>query len=415
MINVGVVHIPPPPGSSPSHALHLPLDEHPNPEHSSRRSSVIRRPLVLGNWASDLLLQSVGLPPDADVHRVYSFCARSHPEAEPFVRALWFRPDSLPENTQFLRSLQALALRSEQLFGSCCPSHVSSEQTHSGGYVELGAGVMPGRGRESVNVAGTSRYLPFSINHALSDDLEPLIASVMTSAAAVAHSTLPSQLVYSTQARQTYLRRHVPDLQAVLQYPRPYTQHERMLSSHQVVLRGTAVNSNMSQAQRERAYLYDVSDLHVDRWDGNRGSSLGSCTLYYCITRPEGTLEESVLRELGHAHHTALRFRDQAVFTPMADGDTVYRGRGVRVAVMQPGWVTLLFTRTDTCPHSGISAVAECPQPLLSLPSELLCGRILSYALSPIDQLLEACTGIDATAQDSVLNAMDERLRRRAH
>ena len=372
---------------------------------------------MLSRFAAELVLQPLGLPTTADPDAIYHRSASNGGVGvNPYVHLLWFRPSRVRCDPRFSDALRDLAVQCERMVSCENASTGPSEQAHTGGYLELGTGVMPGRGRECLVVGDRQYHLPFSRSPELSGQIDGLLSCVLSTATAIAHRALPRRLVHEQEAVSARRRRLAPQMAAACQYPRRRSGWP-LNSSHQVVLRGSAVGPHMTPGQREQACLYDVADLHLDACDGNRETSLGSCTLYYCIPRADAGLSEEDLDALRARRCEALRHRDMAVFPPIHSHPelTGYRrGPGIRAEVMQPGWACMLYTRTDQCPHCGISPVGETTLPFLQPPAGLLCGRLVTYPMAAIDALLDGCAILEPCKQQTLVDLLDANLRARA-
>ena len=372
---------------------------------------------MLSRFEAGLLLHPLGLPTTADPDTVYHRSASyGGAGVNPYVHLVWFRPSRVRCDPHFHDALRNLAVRCESMVTCENASTGSSEQAHTGGYLELGTGAMPGRGRECLRVGDHQHHLPFSRSPELSRQVDDLLSRVLSTATAIAQRVLPRGLVQEQEAISARRRSRAPQMAAACQYPRRRSGWP-LNSSHQVVLRASVVRAQMTPEQREEACLHDVADLHLDRCDGNRETSLGSCSLYYCIPRADAGLSEEDLDALRASQCEALRHRDMAVFPPIHSHPelTGHRcGSGIRAEVMQPGWVCMLYTRTDRCPHCGISPVGETPLPSLQSPAGLLCGRLVTYSLAAIDALLDDCVTLGPCQEQTLVDLLDANLRARA-
>ena len=382
----------------------VPLPEHPDASAWSLRQSSICRPVVLSELTAELLLEPLVIPPDADRCTVYYGSGRSASDDSSFVHAVWFTPAVAVSSglyhteDEFRHYIEQL----DQCLSSSAPTPQasSSVQPARGAYMELGTGgVVPGVGRPpSVFVGGAWHHRPISRHPRISDLVEPRLSRVLTVATMAAHAVLPVEEVQEAVRHMEHLEMDAPSLQQAYQYPSRL--HGRpMVSSHQVALRRPRSEKSMTCQEAEEACQLATTDLHVDTCDGQGGWGLGAGTCYLCIPPPGVELPPAVSA-------TALRSRDLAVFPPTR------RPRGVRVGVMQPDWLCMLFTRTRSCPHGGVSPLDLDPVPSLLLPG-LMCGRAVTYPLRMVDKLLRDCEHDTGASAMLCLSEKDHRLRTR--
>ena len=344
-----------------------PLPPHPDPTHAKHG----RKPSVLPAAYAPLVLEDLALPSDADPRCVYHATAGVPAATRPFVHVVWCTHAMLEERGGC--DPGTAAARFGEL--SACirgPSQATSSpsvQPFSGFYRELGWGVLAGAGRGAVNCSdGHASVLPFRRDPATSDRLAPALGSLFGMCAHVAHDVLPKDVL------QEHLRPwHAcpEDIARAWQYP-PLPPGTPPLMSHQVALRG--VDESGEAEDVERRCLEAVSDLHVDRGDG-----LLSFAIYSCECN-----ESQDVR-------ARLRHRDLAVF-PFRPG-----GRGVRIPVLVPGWVCMVFMCTPQCLHGGVCAepplevrTSSGPQlPPLALPPGMSAPvRIIAYPMQMVENLM---------------------------
>jgi len=171
---------------------------------------------------------------------------------------------------------------------------VGAIQPASGVYVTLGNGVMPGGGRHSVHLLGTSTPLPFSRQPAkrtesIEDDLAWINAA--TSECFLAAFPDMNPWCVPCDADDDWLH--------VCQYPRVPLGCARTIPSHQVVLRGYLAGQEPCASG---------ADLHRDTMDG--GFEYGGCITFF-----------------GHDEGGLNQWRDFALFHHATGG----RGTAIRV------------------------------------------------------------------------------------
>ena len=373
-----------------------PVAHHPNPLMVDSRG---RRTLALNGAQADMVTELVALPGDADPRRLYgTWVVAEGEEGRPFVRIVWFANGG--DDSTYVDAVSELESKWERATrvvperrGGTGPfARGGDTQPASGVYTELGTGVMPGRGRDSVSIQGEACFLPYSRNAALSDELEDALARVCAEAADRACECLPEDV-------SELLRPHAGPAPLVSAYQYPHSISGRsMPSSHQVVLRRPAEEDDADAEENERACRLAVSDLHTDSVDGEMGC-LGSMAQYICRLRPG---------VLCHTTGSALAYRDLVVF-PTREG-----GRGVRVRVAQPGWTCLVFMRTRECLHGGVTPGPDCPPVTLSLGGDMRLMRIVTYPMVAVERLLERAakdTGGDVVGR--LRARSDHRMQRR--
>ena len=240
-------------------------------------------------------------------------------------------------------------------------------QPASGPYVELGVGCLPGGGRQSVSVGGSSCVVPFPRREQASAFAEPCLTNLMSDVSHVLHHVLPAHVMQA----------HDPPVgcpkEAIRAYQYPCLRPDAPpLSSHQVVLRGSLpglpdLQSGVASDEQAREAL---SDLHTDSWDG--GGDLGSCTVYVC--------SEACNDEPGSSDDAELlAHRGVAVF-PYRNG-----GRGVHVCSVVPGWNCAVLFSTANRLHGSV-VLEKNDARGFSLPQYDI-SRVVTYPLTRIETL----------------------------
>ena len=238
-------------------------------------------------------------------------------------------------------------------------------QVANGHYVELGVGVMCGRGRKSVQIDGEqpSAHV-FSRRPEMSDQLEGPLSVVMEAVGEVADECYAGMLTKAAAARSVRDTREVGAMRGAYQYPR-HSYKGSLIASHQVAVRGGGQGD-----------VGAASDLHTDKMDGENGE-LGNCTVY------ASTGEVS----------------DLAVF------ENKNGGRAFRVGVMRPGWICAVFMHSSAQLHGSIWASETTVYPDL---------RIVAYSMRMVENLLARAAQYEGHAYyESVCAAADDRLRNR--
>ena len=359
------------------------LPGHPNPVHVTRDFA---SPPVLTEAAAAVVLEGMHLPAGANRGEIYVQQAFVAGAELPFTTAIWFTPECADGVTGAHAGAGATHQREllqewrrgegEAVGGQQASASGGGSMPASGQYTELGLGVLPGRGRKSVVVAGEAACTPFARAPGRSSLMEPYLARVMSSASAVAAQALDGQWL----GRQWSVRESCQtDAARAFQYPAAEPARP-MLSSHQVAIRGPRLEGpgrRRSAAERAREVLHSLSDLHVDTMDG--GGDVGAGTLYSCM-RVEG----GGWGRVGSVHdgETALRRRDVADF-PQPGG-----GRGVRIHVMVPDWNCLVLKRTSACLHGSVFPDGMHVQPRHLLLPGLQLMRVVTYPLKQVEKLM---------------------------
>ena len=358
-----------------------------------------RRTLVLDSDQADLCTETVELDPCADIGVIHHTSCVSQGDEEPFARVIWFWNGG--ERSAYSRDVSELEETSKrvwQLMGGASSSiGAGSTQAASGMYVELGTGVLAGRGRESVVGESERCQLPFSRNPRASDELEGVLSRVCSVAATRARSCMSDTLrdLITVDEGPT-------DLVAAYQYPRPISGVP-MIYSNQVVVRRPAEREGSTQSERELACLHSVSNLHVDVMDGQMGC-LGAMTQYACRSSSVSMRDETT--EMDEEGREALRYRDLVVF-PKRDG-----GRGVRIHVAEPGWTCLVFMRTGCCLHGGVVPAPDRVGCRMTLPEGVSLARIVTYPMKAVQRALIAARQ-DKQVAVELRRRADPRMRQR--
>lgn len=166
----------------------------------------------------------------------------------------------------------------------------------------------------------------------------------------------------------------------MLQYPRvPAGEHGP--PSHQVVVRGHMSHTTPSLS---------VADLHIDCMDG--GGTVGTCTVF----APGSSLSHD-------------QWTDFVVF-PGREG-----GHGVRVRVMEPGWVCALVMPAADQLHGGVLCssltVGEQARHHVAPPVEAL--HVVTYNLRQTEEYIKVMHMKTAEEQWAHVRQLDLRLQNR--
>ena len=190
---------------------------------------------------------------DADVHVARGFEAGG---TNPMLTVVWFRVDVTRPHVDMRRVLERLRGRAVALASDGRELAKERSFVASGVYAESGIGILAGRGRHSVLIAGKARSVPYV--RATTTDDESLLAELMTGLASVVECVDPSMVSHE----------HELSIQRGHQYPRRYLHGDAFIKCHQVVIRASGGASDPHG-----------SDMHVDCMDG-RGNAGGGWTLY---------------------------------------------------------------------------------------------------------------------------------------
>ena len=383
------------------------LPGHPNPLYMTRDFTP---PPVLTEAAAAVVLEDMHLPESANRDEIYVQQAFVAGAELPFTTAIWFTPECADGVTGARAGAGAANQREllqewrrgegEAAGVQQAPASSGGSMPASGQYTELGLGVLPGRGRKSVVVAGEAACTPFARAPERSSHMEPYLSRVMSSASAVAVQALDGLWL----GRQWAVRESCPpDAARAFQYPAA-EPGQPMLSSHQVAVRGPRLEGpgrRESAEERASEVLYSLSDLHVDTMDG--GGEVGAGTLYSCMRVGGGVCGG---KGSGHDVETALRRRDVADF-PGPGG-----GRGVRIHVMVPDWNCLVLKRTSACLHGSVFPDGMHVRPRQLLLPGLQLMRVVTYPLKQVEKLM----GLLAREPQDVVwwNSFDPWVRMRA-
>ena len=278
------------------------------------------------------------------------------------VTAVWFRVDVTKPHIDLRRAFARLRAR------AVAHAHdrrgVTQERgfVASGVYIESGLGILAGRGRRSVTVAGKARSMPYWRGGRDED----LLAEVMSGVASV---------VECADSRMAS-REHDSTLRRGHQYPRQRFHGEAFIKCHQVVVRACG-GPNDPQG----------SDLHVDTMDG-RGNAGGGWTVY--------------------AGERPANFDHLAVFASATGGN----GFEVRVGGYGSDWACAVHLDTANRLHGSVwpSGAGGAPT---------LCGatvgsglRIVMYTLRRIE-LLEESVKDAPNEEQTVIDASTDSVKRR--
>ena len=381
----------------------IPLAPHPDPAHMNRD---YKRPPVLRDAEADLVTSWLQMPQNPDPSVVYVGRAYEDGSHSPFARVFWFHEKTSTvlagtdlDGSRLVDALDHIITLMKEGDEGMETKGGHGTQPASGQYVELGTGVLPGRGRNSILVDGKSRSIPFSRGPmGRSDDYEGALSVVCAAAALVA-----TRVLQPNEACVMRMDSGPSNVVRAYQYPRQY-KNLPCASSHQVALRRPADRSGLSHIERQRVCLRSVSDLHVDREDGSigkgQGRGLGSMAIYACRSSERGDTSHNVKDML-----PALSLRDLVVF-PRVGG-----GRGVRVRVMHPGWLCIVLFVTSEQLHGGVCAQMQESEaePTLYLPEGLNTISMFTYPLKRVQALLERLER-DGDAVHKLLQNSDHRL-----
>jgi hypothetical protein len=375
--------------------LHLP----PHPAWKGRDSSDAR--VVLPSFAAPIVTEVLELPEDADPSRVYVGEAFAQGGGNtPFVRAVWFAPETCDEIIGQRRGSHARATRHlKEVWQATAPmghhkgvAEGGATQPAGGLYTELGFGVLAGKGRASVGSAGKRSIVPYVRNPAMTQALEAPLSEFMSNVSDVLHGALPQRVLQAQGSVQSSCPERVRE---AYQYPR-LRKGSGHLHSHQVVMRSPAHGA--TQDEDDMLAMRAISDLHIDPWDG--GGNLGSCTVHTCST----VQDQASPGENGSREAHLLLHRGIVVF-PEREG-----GRGVHIRSMVPGWQCALIFCTHSCLHGSVMLDEQDAQGF-SLP-HLEMFRVVTYPLRRIEVML-ARVSESAQMWDAIARESDEWTRRR--
>jgi len=330
---------------------------------------------ILPASVAQLVTERMQLPCGADRDTVYVQTAHtSGGGRDPIVRVVWFTPEAADVITGSCTGTHAETagelhqLRYQISDRQAVHSSVNVQPTR-GPYVELGVGCLPGGGRQTVRVGGSSCVVPFPRNVQLSTAVEPCLTQFMSDVSHVLHHVLPAATM---QAHASPIG-CPEEASRAYQYPRLRVDAPP-LRSHQVVLRGSIPDVQTGMDADEQA-LHALSDLHTDPWDG--GGDLGSCTVYVCSEARKGVHgSPSLSRE-----EELLAHRGVAVF-PSHCG-----GRGVHVCSVVPGWHCAVLTKTASRLHGAVF-MAKLDASGFALPQYDI-ARVVTYPIARIETLLQ--------------------------
>ena len=178
----------------------------------------------------------MSLPPVPDPSTVYIGTATSQGSASPFVRVVWFTPQTADCVTG--RGTGAHCSAVEQLHDKWLELGEPLRNSHTtqpagGVYTELGVGLLAGTGRKSLHIAGKGTHIPYPRNPTLSENLEPALSNFMSDVSQVLHATLPRSVLHQHAAQLGW----PCEATRAYQYPR-LRDGTPPLHSHQVVIRG---------------------------------------------------------------------------------------------------------------------------------------------------------------------------------
>ena len=374
------------------------------PEHPDERMRASSRGscLVLPSGVAPLVTQVLEPPSVMDVSQVYVGEAYvKGGGAQPFVRAVWFTPQTADRRTGRPpgSNLAGLTRLWRRWRGDSCSLYRdggggNGTQPAAGVYTELGFGVMPGVGRSSVGCGQSKSVVPFVRNVSLSTALEEPLGDLMSDVSVVLDQVLPRDVL--THKGEEYGCCPV-GLREAYQYPR-LRQGAPPLYSHQVVLRSAGCSGTSTEA--DLSAWRAVSDLHVDPGDG--GGRFGCCTVASCqpLSR-KGT--PPTVRE----KHLLLH-RGIAVF-PSRNG-----GRGVHVRSLIPGWNCALLLRTRDCLHGSV-VLDESDIAGFALPHYSVF-RTVTYPIRRIESLLcrvgetpQLWEEVKASSDETTRNHLEQR------
>ena len=311
------------------------------------------------------MLVDLALPPKPDPNVVYVGTATTLGCTQPFVRVVWYTPQTADRVTR--REVGSHARATEHLHEKWLASEPLKRGSHStqpagGLYTELGVGLLAGTGRTSMRVGGKPTHIPYPRNATISDHLEPAIGAFMSDVSEVLHATLSSSDLHEHETELGW----PSEAAGAYQYP-GLREGTPPLRSHQVVVRGPS--SMLGSEGIDRAAYLSVSDLHVDPWDG--GGTTGTCTVHTCHTLAEAS---------NPIDNQLLRHRGLAVF-PCKEG-----GRGVHVISMIPGWHCAILMATAERLHGSVLPDEHQLQGY-GFP-DLRMMRVVTYPLKGIESLL---------------------------
>ena len=341
------------------------LPYHPADTHVKQNGE---RTFVLPGIVGREVLVDLSLPPDPDPNTVYIGTARVQGCTAPFVRVVWYTPQTADcvtgrGMTSHYRATEAL-YEKWLAVGECHTQSSHTTQPAGGVYTELGVGLLAGTGRTTLHIGGKGTHVPYPRNPTISEYMEPALSSFMSDVSEVLHTTLPSGVLHEHEDELGW----PCEATKAYQYPQ-LREGTPPLRSHQVVIRGPSRGGASSMRDRDRVAYMSASDMHVDPWDG--GGSTGTCTVHTCHNHTD----------VSHPVDTQLlRHRGLAVF-PSKGG-----GRGVHIISMRPGWHCAILMNTDQRLHGSVLPEEE-EIGGYAFPS-LKMMRVVTYPLKGVERLL---------------------------